>query len=129
TMQAAIPWYQRLNLDNDRECLAPLVKQVRNSLGMTQVAFADFMNVSHITIMNWEQGRTRPSYRYQKILEVAQMRLYSNGKLKFEQLELARWLHAQAIGQRELRALVADIQEVLGDTYAGQDADHAGAGS
>lgn len=39
---------------------ASSIKKIRNTAGMTQVVFAQFMGVSPKTIESWESGRTHP---------------------------------------------------------------------
>lgn len=47
------------------------LKQTRKSLyGMTQVAFADLLDVSYKTYVNWEQGRCVPSSPSQALLHI-----------------------------------------------------------
>lgn len=36
------------------------IKQIRSSVGMTQVVFAQYMGVSPKTVEAWESGRNRP---------------------------------------------------------------------
>ncbi len=37
------------------------IKQIRNSVGMTQVLFADYMGVSSKTVEAWESGKNHPT--------------------------------------------------------------------
>ena len=37
------------------------IKQIRNSIGMTQVLFADYMGVSSKTVEAWEKGTNHPT--------------------------------------------------------------------
>ncbi len=37
------------------------IKQIRTSVGMTQVLFADYMGVSTKTVEAWEKGTNRPT--------------------------------------------------------------------
>lgn len=37
------------------------IKQIRNSVGMTQVLFADYMGVSRKTVESWEKGTNHPT--------------------------------------------------------------------
>ena len=37
------------------------IKQIRNSVGMTQVLFADYMGVSTKTVEAWEKGTNHPT--------------------------------------------------------------------
>lgn len=47
------------------------LKQTRKSVyGMTQVAFADLLDVSYKTYVNWEQGRRTPSTPSQALLHI-----------------------------------------------------------
>ncbi len=51
---------------------APMkVKQIREKLGLTQIAFAKMICVSPATLRNWEQGRTYPEGAAIALLRVA----------------------------------------------------------
>lgn len=52
---------------------APMkVRQIRESLGLTQAAFARMICVSLGTLRNWEQGRTYPEGAAIALLRVAE---------------------------------------------------------
>jgi len=59
--------------------LAPLkdygaceIKEIRNSLGMTQAVFALFMGVSKKTVEAWESGRNMPDGPARRLLAMVQ---------------------------------------------------------
>jgi putative transcriptional regulator len=55
-----------------REFRAEEIKGIRNSLGMTQAFFADFMGVSQKTVEAWESGRNTPEGPARRILSFVQ---------------------------------------------------------
>ena len=48
------------------------VKQVRESLGMSQAQFADFLDISKRTLEKWEQGARSPAGAARTLLRVIQ---------------------------------------------------------
>lgn len=54
---------------NDGVDQAPWVKAIRTRLDITQAELAERCGVSHRTVENWEQGRTRISGSARRILE------------------------------------------------------------
>ena len=48
------------------------VKQVRESLGMSQAQFADFLDISKRTLEKWEQGTRSPAGAARTLLRVIQ---------------------------------------------------------
>ncbi|MDR0915906.1 MAG: helix-turn-helix domain-containing protein [Oscillospiraceae bacterium] len=56
-----------------REFKAEEIKSIRNTLGMTQAFFADFMGVSPKTVEAWESGRNIPEGPARRILSVVQV--------------------------------------------------------
>ena len=48
------------------------VKLVRESLGMSQAQFADFMDISKRTLEKWEQGTRNPAGAARTLLRVIQ---------------------------------------------------------
>jgi putative transcriptional regulator len=46
------------------------IKQIRQNLGMTQIAFAELVGVSTKTVEAWEAGRNIPQGPAQRILEM-----------------------------------------------------------
>lgn len=48
------------------------VKQVRESLGMSQTQFADFLDISKRTLEKWEQGTRNPAGAARTLLRVIQ---------------------------------------------------------
>jgi putative transcriptional regulator len=46
------------------------IKGIRNTLGMTQAFFADFMGVSQKTVEAWESGRNTPEGPARRILSI-----------------------------------------------------------
>lgn len=48
------------------------VAPIRHELGLSQEAFAAFMNVSVATLRNWEQGRREPQGPARSLLFIAQ---------------------------------------------------------
>jgi DNA-binding transcriptional regulator YiaG len=62
--------YKKLNSNGDWIKPSKL-RQTRKSLyGMTQVAFADLLNISSGTYISWEQGRYTPSTPSQALLHI-----------------------------------------------------------
>ena len=49
------------------------VKEIRNSLGMSQLFFAIFMGVSKKTVEAWESGRIMPGGPARRILSMVQI--------------------------------------------------------
>ena len=47
---------------------AESIRGLRNSLGMTQEAFAQYLSVSVSSVRDWEQGRRRPRGLYAKLI-------------------------------------------------------------
>ena len=45
------------------------IKNARKRLGMSRVALADMLGVSIATVGNWEQMYTKPSKKYQELVE------------------------------------------------------------
>lgn len=45
-----------------------LIREIRIEHGMTQVEFADFLGISHQTVVNWENFRTQSIRTYYKEL-------------------------------------------------------------
>lgn len=43
------------------ETMGPQIKQLRDRLGLTQEAFAQFIGVSFQTVNGWENGKQKPS--------------------------------------------------------------------
>ena len=67
----------KLNVKTNTISISPVpefeaaeIKQIRNTLGMTQVLFAGFMGVSKKTVEAWESGRNRPDGPARRILEM-----------------------------------------------------------
>ncbi len=48
------------------------IKQIRNSLKMTQASFAGFMGVSQKTVEAWESGRNMPDGPARRIMSMVQ---------------------------------------------------------
>lgn len=48
------------------------IKEIRNSLGMTQAVFALFMGVSKKTVEAWESGRNMPDGPARRLLAMVQ---------------------------------------------------------
>ena len=46
---------------NEQPDLAPLVRELRKRLGLTQEKFAARLGVTFPTVNRWENGRTKPS--------------------------------------------------------------------
>lgn len=46
------------------------IKEIRNSTGLTQVVFAQFMGVSVKTVEAWECGRNRPDGAARRLLAI-----------------------------------------------------------
>jgi len=46
------------------------IKQIRNSVGMTQLVFANFMGVSCKTVEAWERGTNRPAKTACRLLSI-----------------------------------------------------------
>ncbi len=55
-----------------REYGACEIKEIRNSLGMTQAVFALFMGVSKKTVEAWESGRNMPDGPARRLLAMVQ---------------------------------------------------------
>ncbi len=55
-----------------REYEACEIKEIRNSLGMTQAVFALFMGVSKKTVEAWESGRNMPDGPARRLLAMVQ---------------------------------------------------------
>lgn len=48
-----------------------LIKIARLKLRMTQVEFAEYLNITQSTVSNWEVGKTNPSGKYlRQILKI-----------------------------------------------------------
>ena len=48
-------------LDNNQPKVGKLIRELRNSLGLTQEKFAAKLGVTLLTINRWENGRSKPS--------------------------------------------------------------------
>lgn len=55
-----------------RDYEAREIKEIRNSLGMTQTVFALFMGVSKKTVEAWESGRNMPDGPARRLLAMVQ---------------------------------------------------------
>ncbi len=49
----------------------PNVKEIRSKFNLTQVEFANLLNISVATLRNWEQGRRKPEGSARVLLNVA----------------------------------------------------------
>ncbi|MFQ3230296.1 helix-turn-helix domain-containing protein [Reinekea sp.] len=47
------------------------IAQARSKTGLTQVEFADVLNISARTLQEWEQGRREPSGPAKALIEIA----------------------------------------------------------
>lgn len=56
----------------DVHFVAPNVRKIRESLGMTQSGFASSFGISLATLRNWEQGRSEPDASMRSYLTVIQ---------------------------------------------------------
>ena len=52
---------------------ADSIRSIRNSLGMTQLVFANFMGVSKKTVEAWESGKNTPNGSASRILSMVQL--------------------------------------------------------
>ena len=50
------------------EITAESIRGLRQSLGMTQEAFAQHLSISVSSVRDWEQGRRRPRGLYAKLI-------------------------------------------------------------
>ena len=50
----------KITVEPVTEFSASEIKNIRNSAGMTQIVFANFMGVSAKTVEAWESGRNKP---------------------------------------------------------------------
>jgi putative transcriptional regulator len=50
------------------EITAESIRELRQSLGLTQEAFAQHLSVSVSSVRDWEQGRRRPRGLYAKLI-------------------------------------------------------------
>lgn len=50
----------KITVEPVTEFSASEIKNIRNSVGMTQIVFANFMGVSAKTVEAWEAGRNKP---------------------------------------------------------------------
>ncbi|MEM6399809.1 MAG: helix-turn-helix transcriptional regulator [Cyanobacteria bacterium P01_D01_bin.116] len=48
-------------LDINQPKVGKLIRELRNSLGLTQEKFANHLGVTLLTINRWENGRSKPS--------------------------------------------------------------------
>ncbi|WP_026212789.1 NadS family protein [Faucicola boevrei] len=48
----------------------PDVKKIRAKTGLSQQEFAHSLHISHKTLQNWEQGRTKPTGPAQTLLKI-----------------------------------------------------------
>ena len=58
---------------NQESCVmnwSKIIKQLRNKLLLTQVEFAEMLDVSFATINRWELGKTTPSKKAIAILDI-----------------------------------------------------------
>ena len=49
------------------------IAELRKSLGMNQLNFAHFLNVSVNTVKSWEQGRSQPSGASLRLLQMVEL--------------------------------------------------------
>lgn len=65
-----------VNIDGKKESIKksfikePNPKEIRNKLSLTQEKFAELMNISVHTLINWEQGRRHPEGPARVLLNV-----------------------------------------------------------
>lgn len=45
------------------------IKELRTSAGMTQQEFAEYFTIPKRTVENWEQGISKPSDSFKKLIE------------------------------------------------------------
>lgn len=53
-----------------KEQIGQNLRRIRHKMGMTQVEFADWLQISHPTLCNWERGKKKP--QLDCLLEVAE---------------------------------------------------------
>ena len=54
------------------------IKQIRTSIGMTQVLFADYMGVSTKTVEAWEKGTNHPTGTACRLISLLENKTFTN---------------------------------------------------
>ncbi|MBU5668505.1 helix-turn-helix domain-containing protein [Peptoniphilus sp. MSJ-1] len=61
---------KEIEIQDAKPLEADEIKNLRNSLKLTQKSFANLMNVSNKTVESWERGTNKPSGSSQRLLNI-----------------------------------------------------------